>query len=195
MGNCTPEQWGITSRKVDFYDLKADVEALLPPEIAFEFTRSDHPALHPGQAAALLRGGEVVGHLGAIHPQVAKNFDLDGTIFLFEIDLAALTLGQLPCYKPVSKFPMSRRDIALVVQDNTDAATILRLIRQHGGSLLRDAFLFDVYRGKGLAENEKSLAFGLILQDFSSNLTDAAVDNTVSQIVTELKNTLDCRLR
>ncbi len=195
MGTVAAEQWALDDRKMDFYDLKADVQALLPPQVEFAFTRDAHPALHPGQSAALRRGGEIVGYLGAIHPRVAKQFDFESPIFLFEINVLALTDGRLPQYAPLSRFPTSRRDLALVMPESLAADMVRTAIVEAAGPLLRDCFLFDVYRGKGLAEGEKSLAFALLLQDFAGNLTDQAVDAVVSQVVTALAQSLGCRLR
>jgi len=197
-GAALPEQWGASDRPVDFFDLKADVEALLiltgEPE-AFAFVAAPHPALHPGQSARIERAGAAVGWLGALHPRVAQELDVEGDAFAFELRLAGLQTARVPMFGELSKFPASRRDIAIVVDEAITARAIRDCIRRRGGPLLREARLFDVYRGKGVPEGRKSLALGLILQDFSRNLTDHVVEETVSGIIAGLTEQFDATLR
>ncbi len=197
-GTALPEQWGAPARPVDFFDLKADVEALLTltgePE-AFVFVAAAHPALHPGQSARIERAGAVMGWLGALHPRVARELDVEGDAFAFELRLAGLQPARVPAFRELSRFPASRRDIAIVVDEAVSARAIQDCVRQHGGELLREVRLFDVYRGKGVPEGRKSLALGLILQDFSRNLTDNVVEETVSGIIAGLAEQFDATLR
>jgi phenylalanyl-tRNA synthetase beta chain len=197
-GTALPEQWGVPVQPGDFFDLKADVEALLAltgePE-AFAFVAATHPALHPGQSARIERAGAEVGWLGTLHPRVARELDVEGDAFVFELRLAGLHPARVPAFQELSRFPASRRDIALVVDEAVSARAICACIRQRGGELLRDVRLFDVYRGKGIAEGRKSLALGLILQDFSRNLTDSVVEETVSGIIAGLTEQFDATLR
>jgi phenylalanyl-tRNA synthetase beta chain len=143
---------------VDFFDLKADVEALLAltgePE-AFAFVAAPHPALHPGQSARIERAGAMVGWLGTLHPGVARELDVEGDAFAFELRLTNLQLARAPVFGELSKFPASRRDIAIVVDEVVTAQAIQDCIRQFGGELLRDVWLFDVYRGKGVGKAVK----------------------------------------
>ncbi|MCB1777150.1 MAG: phenylalanine--tRNA ligase subunit beta, partial [Candidatus Competibacteraceae bacterium] len=188
-GPVLPEQWGAPGRMLDFFDLKADVEALLALTGAlgtFRFVAVAHPALHPGQSARIERSGESIGWMGALHPRVARELDIEGDVFVFELRLAGLQAARLPAFEELSRFPMSRRDLAIVVDESVTAQAVKDCIHQRGGSLLREVWLFDVYRGKGIAEGRKSLAFGLNLQDFSRNLTDRMVDETVSGIIAGL---------
>lgn len=197
-GFALPEQWGLAKRPMDFFDLKADVEALLAltgePE-AFAFASAAHPALHPGQSARIERNGVLVGWIGALHPRLGREFDLEGDVFLFELRLAALQMAGVPVFSELSRFPASRRDIAVVVDQTVNAQAVLNCIRESGGHLLRDVKFFDVYRGKGVSEGQKSLALGLILQDFSRNLTDSVVEETVSGIIAALTERFDATLR
>ncbi len=197
-GAALPEQWGVPARPVDFFDLKADIEALLAltgePE-AFAFVAAPHPALHPGQSARIERSGAMVGWLGTLHPGVARELDVEGDAFAFELRLTNLQLARAPVFGELSKFPVSRRDIAIVVDEVVTAQAIQDCIRQFGGELLRDVWLFDVYRGKGVGEDRKSLALGLILQDFSRNLTESVVEETVSGIIAGLTEQFDATLR
>ena len=197
-GSALPEQWGAPMRAVDFFDLKADVEALLAlsgePE-TFTFVAATHPALHPGQSARIERAGQPVGWLGVLHPRAARELDVEGDPFLFELRLNGIQTARIPAFRELSKFPASRRDLAIVVDETVSALAVQDCIRRHGGERLREAWLFDVYRGKGVAEGQKSLAFGLILQDFSYNLTDSAVEETVSGIIAGLAEQFGATLR
>jgi phenylalanyl-tRNA synthetase beta chain len=197
-GFALPEQWGLAKRPLDFFDLKADVEALLAftgePD-AFSFIAAQHLALHPGQSARIERAGVVVGWIGALHPRLGRELDIEGDVVLFELQLAALQTARAPVFSELSRFPVSRRDIAVVVDEAVAVQAVLSCIRQRGGHLLRDVRLFDVYRGKGVTEGQKSLALGLILQDFSRNLTDSVVEEAVSGIIAALTERFDATLR
>ncbi|MBK8535064.1 MAG: phenylalanine--tRNA ligase subunit beta [Candidatus Competibacteraceae bacterium] len=198
VGTVFSEQWGVPARTTDFFDLKADVEALLAltgEAETFTFVAATHPALHPGQSARIERSGVAVGWLGALHPQVARELEVEGDAFVFELSLSGLQAARLPAFREISKFPASRRDIAIVVEEAISAQAIQDCIRHYGGERLREVRLFDVYRGKGVAEGQKSLALGLILQDFSHNLTDSVVEATVSGIIAELSGQFGATLR
>ena len=197
-GTAFPEQWGVAGRMVDFFDLKADVEALLAltgESANFNFVAATHPALHPGQSAQVQRHGQALGWMGALHPQLARELDVEGDIFLFELSLTALAKARLPQATELSRFPASRRDLALLVDESVSAQALQDSIRAHAGELLREVWLFDVYRGQGVAAGQKSLAFGLNLQDFSRSLTDQAVEEVMSSIVAGLASQFGATLR
>ncbi len=198
VGDALPEQWGAPARPLDFFDLKADVEALLAltgePE-AFVFIAAAHPALHPGRSARIDRAGAPLGWLGALHPREARELDVEGDAFVFELRLTALQAARTPVFQPLSRFPASRRDLAIVVDDAVTVQAVRESIRLHGGELLREVRLFDVYRGPGIPKGRKSLAFGLILQDFSRNLTDNVVEEAVSGILAGLTEQFGATLR
>jgi phenylalanyl-tRNA synthetase beta chain len=198
VGDGVPEQWGMPVRPLDFFDLKADVEALLAltgePD-AFAFVAAAHPALHPGQSARIERAGAPIGWLGALHPRVARELEVEGDAFAFEVRLTGLQAARVPAFQPLSRFPASRRDLAIVVDDTVAAQAIQENIRLHGGELLREMRLFDVYRGPGIPKGRKSLALGLILQDFSRNLTDSVVEEAVSGILAGLADQFGATLR
>jgi phenylalanyl-tRNA synthetase beta chain len=131
-----PEQWGEPSRKVDFYDLKADVEAVLAASgVAADctFVAASHPALHPGQSARIERDGQAFGWLGTLHPSVAARLDLPLDVQVFELSTAALGNGAKPNFKPLSKFPSIRRDIAIVVDASVDFAAVRDCVRDAAG--------------------------------------------------------------
>jgi phenylalanyl-tRNA synthetase beta chain len=197
-GGLEPEQWGGSGRAADFFDLKGDVEALLAtagPVAAFDFAVAEHPALHPGQSARILRGGLEVGLLGMLHPRIAAELDLSGDTFLFQLAQEALAADRLPVFTQVSRFPAIRRDLALVIDAGVPFAVVESCVRSSAGELLRELILFDVYSGQNIDAGRKSLALGLILQASSQTLTDNFVDETVDRVVSALASELDARLR
>ncbi|MDX1606943.1 MAG: phenylalanine--tRNA ligase subunit beta, partial [Candidatus Competibacterales bacterium] len=159
------------------------------------FVAAAHPALHPGQSGRIERDGETLGWLGALHPRIARERELEGPAFLFELDLERLCRSHLPAPQEPARFPHSRRDLAVLVEESISAEQLLDSIRHHGGEHLRSVVLFDVYRGTGVPEGHKSIACGLILQDLSRNLTDREVDQAVAGIVTGLQQQLGATLR
>jgi phenylalanyl-tRNA synthetase beta chain len=188
------EQWDATATRVDFYDLKADVEALLAPRQA-RFEKAEHPAFHPGRCANILLDGVVVGVLGELHPKWVQNYDLPAAPVLFEMDLAALVQRDLIAAKPVSKFQPVRRDLAFVVDDAVQYQDILDAMGSAKLPCVTGIEGFDVYRGKGVPEGKKSLAFKVILQDTQKTLSDAEIDLAVSQLVAALQQRHDAQLR
>jgi phenylalanyl-tRNA synthetase beta chain len=196
-GPVWPEQWDAPARPVDFYDVKGDLEALMAqvgPE-RFAFVPAEHPALHPGQTARIDADGQPCGWLGALHPRLSQALDLAAAPILFELDLAALSRAILPTPEAVSKFPSIRRDLAVIVDEAVTAAGLLGSVREVAPEELRDAFVFDVYRGQGVDSGRKSLALGLILQGSSRTLTDGEVEAASARIVSHLQSTHGATLR
>lgn len=197
-GSVEPDQWGSSAREVDFFDLKGDLEALLEAtgrRARFSFDAEVNPALHDGRSARILADGEPVGWIGALHPRLESTLDLDHGVVLLEIELAALTERQLPRFAPLSRFPSLRRDLAFVVPDEVPAEKVIELASQAAPDLIESVLLFDVYRGKGVAEGTKSLALGLILQEFSRTLTDLEVQQVVDRVVALLSREVNAGLR
>jgi phenylalanyl-tRNA synthetase beta chain len=203
MGTRWPIQWGQSEQSLDFFDLKSDVEAILnlsstgklnPTEI-YRFVPATHPALHPGQTAAIYQGDEWLGILGALHPNLMQTLELTPPIYLFELRLMPLLKSQPIQFKEISKYPSMRRDIAVVVSKAVSATQLIDCIKQYATELLIDWQLFDVYQGKGIEPSQKSIAIGLIFQAFSRNLTDFEVDSVVEQIVSKLEQKLGATLR
>ncbi|MEO5344147.1 MAG: phenylalanine--tRNA ligase subunit beta [Gammaproteobacteria bacterium SHHR-1] len=197
-GDITEEQWGQPGREADFYDIKADYEALLAllgPGLEARFEAVEHPALHPGQSARVMLGERLIGHLGMLHPRLSQVFDLTGNTFLLELDLSAAGQGALPKFSPLTRFPWIRRDLALVVEREVDYGSLKACIREYADENLQDIILFDVYTGQRIDSSRKSLALGLILQDSSRTLTDQEVDDSVARIVQGLADKLGARLR
>ncbi|MDZ7662851.1 phenylalanine--tRNA ligase subunit beta [Thiohalophilus sp.] len=198
-GPLLPPQWGSTSRQADFYDCKGHVEQLLAQTGNAEQFRFDaderHPALHPGQAAVILREGRPVGRLGALHPALQQSLGLSQRVYLFEITQAALVERRLPAFVPLSKYPSIRRDIAIVLDEVISAQKVKDCIEKAGSKRLTNIELFDVYVGEGIDSGRKSLALGLTLQDLSRTLKDTDVESEISTILTALNRELGATLR
>jgi phenylalanyl-tRNA synthetase beta chain len=195
-GDIHSEQWAETSRKVDYFDLKADVEALLAySAMDTEFVAAENPALHPGQSACIKQNGEIVGWLGALHPQVQKSLDIDPRVYVFELKQSAVGMSKIPKFSALSRFPEVRRDLAILLDENIPVAEILAVINETSSDLVKETQLFDIYQGKGVAKGIKSVAFGLILQEFSRTLTDSDVDSEIENIVSALNQQFAATLR
>lgn len=196
-GNRMSKGWTNGTDKVDFFDVKADVEAMLALNggADYRFEVGSHPALHPGQTAAIFKGDKQVGLLGAIHPQVQAKLGIKPNLFLFELTLADITEGSLPNYAPLSKFPAVSRDLAFVVEESVQWSQVAEKIREKAGEQLIDLTLFDVYRGQGIENGRKSLALGLTWQDPSRTLNDEEITSWVDSIVSSLADALGAQLR
>ncbi len=197
-GGLVEEQWGEPERDVDFFDMKSDVEALLDlggRGETFRFLTGTHPALHPGQTAEIQRDGKRVGWLGCIHPELARQLDIEPKTFLFELHSATVAEGRAVSFREISKFPSVRRDLAVVVDESVSALALQEAIRESCGDQLQELTLFDVYRGKGVESGRKSIAFGLILQESSRTLTDEDVESVSARVVDRLNRNFGATLR
>lgn len=197
-GNRSNEHWDKQDVSVDFFDVKADVEALLAAtasESAFRFEASSHSALHPGQTAAIFRGNDLVGYVGALHPKFEKSLGLNGKTYVFELEVAKMGLKNLPDATEISKFPANRRDIAIVVEEDKVVGEILSCIEKFGGNQLVGLNLFDVYRGKGVEAGYKSLAISLTLQDTTRTLEENDIQAAVDDILSRLNEQFGASLR
>ncbi|MDH5473914.1 MAG: phenylalanine--tRNA ligase subunit beta [Gammaproteobacteria bacterium] len=196
-GSQTVEQWGETDRKVDFFDLKADLEAILAQGgiASVEFVADSHPALHPGQTAKIVKNNQSIGWIGALHPQTQKILDIDPSVYVFEIDLNAALEADVPVFTALSRFPEVRRDIAILIDEKIPVKAILTTIRQVSSEFLQEILLFDVYTGKGVENGLKSVALGLILQGFSRTLMDEDIEKEMQNIVAALNNDFGAILR
>ncbi|WP_293780474.1 phenylalanine--tRNA ligase subunit beta [uncultured Oxalicibacterium sp.] len=198
-GPALEEQWSLPTSNVDYFDLKADLEALLAPKIA-TFVKCDHPALHPGRSAKVMLDGREIGVIGELHPRWQQKYDLPNAPVMFEIDANALQAVGLPVYKEISKFPAVTRDLALVVKQQVAMQELLDVFEAEKAlnpacGILQVVVLFDEYRGKGLESDEKSLAFRFTLQDTQTTLQDDRVDAAMNAFVAAAGKRLDARLR
>ncbi len=196
-GTADPEQWAGRSRLVDFYDIKSDVESLLDlTNKEYSFSPAKHPALHPGQTAEVLSSvRERIGWLGMLHPVLQKELEFENPIFLFELDCDGILDRCLPVFKACSKFPWVRRDLAVIVDEGVSARDLVDTIYEIKNNILSDIRVFDVYRGEGVESGKKSVALGLILQDYESTLTEQKIDAIVSKVLNRLTDKLGAKLR
>ncbi|PSF04662.1 phenylalanine--tRNA ligase subunit beta [Marinobacter fuscus] len=196
VGNQNPENWVNGRRTTDFFDVKGDLEGLFDVlGIDVSFTASEHPALHPGQTAELLRDGEHVGWLGTLHPQVQKNLELNGTILMFELFLNSIVTGYVPNFKDVSKFPVVKRDLAIVIGSDVAFARVEQVARKQAGEHLTALRVFDVYEGESLGEGNRSLALSLFWQHPERTLNEDEVHSLFNGVIEALKEELGATLR
>ena len=198
LGAALPEQWSLKSQIVDFFDVKADIQALVGMTGAsaeFAYVAARNAALQPGQAAHILRDGELVGVIGKLHPGIAKRFDLKREVVVFELDAQKTFRARVPVAEPVSRFPSIRRDIAIVVDNEVSATDLVRAIESTAPDLIRKVTIFDVYRGPGIEAGRKSVALGLILQETSRTLTDDDADTATAAAVQKLHQEFAATLR
>jgi phenylalanyl-tRNA synthetase beta chain len=180
-GDALPEQWGAPARRIDFFDLKGDLERLFGHVL--EARRGAHPALHPGQCAELWANGRAIGWIGALHPRLVQAIDLSAAPMLFELDSTELAWRALPRHASLSRFPQVRRDLAFVLDDHVPVGELLAVLRDAATGSVRSVDVFDEYRGKGIAENQKSLAIRVVMQDTERTLTDQEVEDAVQKLV------------
>ncbi|TDS96507.1 phenylalanyl-tRNA synthetase beta subunit [Rahnella sp. BIGb0236] len=197
-GTKNEEHWDLARQAVDYYDLKGDLEAIL--ELTgkmndVQFKVEANPALHPGQSAAIYLRGERIGFIGVVHPELEPKLDLNGRTVVFELLWNKVADRVLPDAKEISRFPANRRDIAVVVAENVPADDILAECKKVGANQVVGVNLFDVYRGKGVAEGYKSLAISLVLQDTGRTLEEEEIAATVAKCVEALKQRFQASLR
>lgn len=202
LGTALPEQWDAPTRKIDFFDVKADVESLLAltgDVSQFSFEAARHSALHPGQCAQIFRttkqGREPVGILGALHPEAARKMDLTYQLFAFELDVERAFAARLPQFADISRFPAVRRDIAAIVEEAVTLDALAAQVRAAAGLLLRDLTVLSVYRGEQIEKGKKSIALSLNLQDTSRTLTDEDADRVMTQVIDRLRAQLGASIR
>jgi len=197
-GDVLDKQWGNRAQPVDFFDIKSDVEAVLRMTGAigeFGFESGEHRLLQPGQTAVVRRNGADVGIVGKLHPAMQKRFGMDKPVYLFELDAEQCFAAEIPTATTVSKYPVIRRDIAVVVADSVTARDLLRAAESAAPQLVRDVRIFDVYKGPGIEAGLKSVALGLILQETSRTLTDEDADSVTSAVIGKLQQDFGAELR
>ena len=197
-GSRHPESWHGKDESVDFFDMKGDLESLLAltgNSAAYSFASAEHVALHPGQTAAIYKNDTLIGYVGAMHPGLIKDLGLQGPVFLFEINQAAITEGMVPAFSALSKHPEVRRDMAVLVDESIPVSTLEALIAEQAGEYLQHVGLFDVYAGKGIEPGQKSLALGLTWQHPERTLNDEEVNQWFEQVVNAMQTQLSATLR
>ncbi len=194
-----PSQWGVKETPLDFFDVKADLQALLSP-LQAEFHAAEHPALHPGRCAAVSLRGQVIGHVGELHPRHRQAWGFAQAPIGFELTLEPLLMLDMVHFQTVSKFPVVERDLAIIVaQDVTHQQLMQAVLATPSKGLLKDAVLFDVYRPDtdtaGMTSAEKSLAVRLRLSSDEATLTEEQIQSVVDAVLSSLSRVLNARLR
>jgi phenylalanyl-tRNA synthetase beta chain len=193
-GDALPEQWGAAKRAVDFFDVKGDLAALAAPR-RVTTERASHPALHPGRAATVRIDGASVGWLGELHPRLARHFELPRAPIVFELALAPLLQAVMPAAGAVSKLPVVRRDLAVVIDDGVPAEDVVAALEAARLPRIEALRLFDVYRGPGVAVGKKSLAILVLMRDTQRTLTDPEIDAAMAQLLRILADRFAATLR
>jgi phenylalanyl-tRNA synthetase beta chain len=184
-GAVLPEQWGGVARNVDFYDVKSDLEALFAPR-TLTFQAAEYPASHPGRSARILLDNISIGWMGELHPQWQQQYDMPLPAVWFEVQLSAMTQSAVPRAEDISKFPAVRRDIAVLVDEKVEVQALLDVLNRQNAPYVTELALFDVYRGQGVEEGKKSLAFRVLLKDTQKTLTDSEIEPSIAMLVEAL---------
>ena len=193
-GNALPEQWGERARRVDFFDVKGDVEALgAPRHVTTSAAR--YSWLHPGRSATVYVDDVACGFVGELHPRLLRAFDLAQAPVVFELDLEPLQVAPFPTLNPVPRFPVVRRDLAVVVDEDTPAQAIVDALEAARPPYVDRIEPFDVYRGAGLPTGKKSVAILVLMQDTARTLTDADIDAALAAMIEALQRRLGATLR
>ena len=198
-GSRYPQNWNNTDDVNDFYDVKGDVECILRlggDNRHFRFQPAEFGCFHPGQCARIeSKEGALLGHLGALHPAIARKLELDTEIFMFELDLDAVQIGELPIASVLSRYPEVSRDLAIVINDSVPAEKILTIVRDNAGEFLTSLRIFDVYQGDAVEKGKKSIALGLTWQHPSRTLSDDEINMIISSCVNVLQEQFNAKLR
>ncbi|MFZ6861645.1 phenylalanine--tRNA ligase subunit beta [Undibacterium sp. Ji67W] len=198
-GPVVEEQWGVAQRNVDFFDVKADLEALFAPK-TLRFVKTEHIALHPGRSASIECDGQQIGFIGELHPRLQQKYDLPLAPVVFEVETSALQAVSVPVYHEISKFQAVTRDLALVVKHGVAVQDLLDVFKAEAHNneackIMQAVVLFDEYRGKGLEADEKSLAFRFSLQDTQTTLQDDRVETAMAALTSAAGQKFSAKLR
>ncbi len=197
-GAKSPIHWSSEDQLSDYFDLKGILDKLfarLKGNATIRYEQTSNTALHPGQCAQILFNESPIGLIGALHPSLQNRFELKQTTYLTEIDLDAITEQTIPSYVDVSRFPESKRDIAIVVNLEVPAQSILEEITEKGGKLLKSCTIFDTYTGNTVQLGQKSLAVALTFQSINDSVSSEQVESTIQEILSGLSDKFDAQLR
>ncbi|MFZ6847097.1 phenylalanine--tRNA ligase subunit beta [Undibacterium sp. RuRC25W] len=197
-GPVIEEQWGAPHRNVDFFDVKADLEALFAPKV-LRFAKTEHVALHPGRSASIECDGKLIGFIGELHPRLQQKYDLPLAPVVFEVEVSTLQDVTVPAYREISKFQVVTRDLALVVKQSVSVQDLVDVFKEEAlnneaCNIMQAVVLFDEYRGKGLDADEKSLAFRFSLQD-TQTLQDDRVEMAMTALTSAAGLKFSAKLR
>ena len=198
VGSSRPPHWEGASAEADFFDLKAEVEAVLSmwkSDQEFRFEAEVSPGLNPARAAVIRRGQTRVGSIGELHPALQSTYEFREPVLMFEIDLLQLGNAAVPKFEAFSKFPSTRRDLAVIVDESITAAQLTDNVTEALGPALRRCEIFDIYRGPAVDSGRKSVGMGLILQDASRTLNDEETDDMMQRVMRHLERKLEATIR
>jgi phenylalanyl-tRNA synthetase beta chain len=194
----SPVNWNNNKELSDFYDVKGHIESLLSlsrGNSAYSFSAVSHGCFHTGQCAAVEQNGQLIGHIGSLHPTIQRNLGINSETYLFELDLDAIRTRDLPVASALSKFPEVSRDLAIVIDDEVSAAAVINNVRDNAGEYLTNLRIFDVYQGDAVKKGKKSIALGLTWQHPSRTLSDDDIGSIISNCVKELEDKFNANLR
>ena len=197
-GRNKSESWEAKNEKVDFFDLKADLEAIFKQtsnQTQFSFVASQREGLHPGQTAEIYRNGQSCGYIGKCHPETLYAFDIGEAVYLFEMTLKSVSQRKIPKFNALSKYPSIRRDIAILVKEDVTSTQIVDLIGQTAKNWLNSIVIFDIYRGKGIEEGYKSVAIGFTLQRSDRTFKESEIAKTLDRVISAMQQKLGAVLR
>ena len=189
------DNWSGSNKEMDFFDLKGNIETVLPDSSKFTFKKGQVSYLHPGKTAFLYKAQRLVGYLGTVNPKLLDKFDIKSEVNFFEIDINEISSNRSLKFKKFSRYPLAQRDLSFVVNQDAASSTITAAIASKAGSDLKAANLFDVYVGKGIAKGKKSLTYSLSWQSKNRTLTDDEVDKIMGKIVSFLSKKFNAKLR
>ena len=195
-GKAMALHWKVKPSALDFYNLKGDLESLFinfRKEVTFKSASSS--ILHPGKSAKIKLGSKVIGEMGVLHPGVMNQKELKGEVLVFALDLEMLIPNKNIKYKNFSRYPVSQRDLAFIVEASKSNSELIKLIKSKAGKELVEIKTFDVYQGDNVPEGKKSIAFNLKWQSLSKTLVDEDVDRAVEGIVNFLSKKIKAELR
>ena len=189
------DNWSGSNKELDFFDLKGNLETVLPELSKFSFKKEQVPFLHPGKTAALYKGQKKVGYLGTVNPKLLDKLDIKGEVNFFEFSVDDISGKKNIKFKKFSRFPLAQRDLSFVVDEKITSSSITDAILSKAGSNLKEINLFDIYMGKGIAKGQKSLTYSLNWQAVNRTLTDDEVDKIIGRIVSFLSKKFNAKLR
>ncbi|MCH9771738.1 MAG: phenylalanine--tRNA ligase subunit beta [Betaproteobacteria bacterium] len=193
-GSAYPEQWGIKSKKIDFYEVKGDLETISDNEIIFKKNKAPG-ALHPGISSSILKNGKSIGWLGQLHPKWKQHYDIKENVFLFEIDLESIRKKIIDEFDLPSKLLPIRKDISVLVDNTIEVGDMVQAIKKAKIDYIKEVNAFDVYEGENIEKDKKSIAFLILMQDTYKTLEEEQVNNSVKHALKVLQQHFNASLR
>ena len=193
-GSAYPEQWGIKSKKIDFYEVKGDLETISDNEIIFKKNKAPG-ALHPGISSSILKNGKSIGWVGQLHPKWKQHYDIKENVFLFEIDLESIRKKIIGEFDLPSKLLPIRKDISVLVDNTIEVGDMVQAIKKAKIDYIKEVNVFDVYEGENIEKDKKSIAFLILMQDTYKTLEEEQVNNSVKHALKVLQQHFNASLR